>query len=538
MSVVLQFFKELGPIRLALAGLAAFIFILFFSIFVYKVSSSEMHILYSNLDIQDSNKIVQEIEGRDIPYELAAGGTTIKVPKEQVLKLRVSLAQDNIPNKGSVVGYEIFDKEESLGSTSFLQNVKLLRALEGEIIRTIESFDQIEKARVHLVVPKKELFSKERQEPRASVVLKLKGGKTLQKQEVDSISHLVASSVPELDVANITIVDTKGKSLKLSQKDNESGSYASNQNDERKIALENKYKRIIEDLLEKTLGTGKVNAQVNLEMNFDRVVSNSEYYDPDGSVLRSSQSIEDKERTPAGGGEDSQDASVANNLPGGAGGGEGGSNFATLSRTDETKNYEISKTVTNQIKDSGAVQKLSVAVLVDGTYKKDETGKDIYTPRTTEELSQIENIVKVAVGFSETRKDQLQVVNMPFTQDLADLEQEGMKDWIKDQLPSLIQTIVIATVTIVILIMVIRPIAIKAFDINKNDFQIDPMLKDQLDLAQATAGVSPDEMVNISKVSGTVVATAPENVIKINSSAETQTQETLMIIKRWLNEEG
>jgi flagellar M-ring protein FliF len=535
MSVVIQFFKELGPVRLAIAGFAALFFVLFFSMFVYKVSNSEMLILYSDLELQDSNKIVQELESRNVPYELSGGGTVVKVPSEQVLKLRVSMAKEGIPGKGSIVGYEIFDKEESLGSTSFLQNVKMLRALEGELVRTIENLEPVEKARVHLVVPRKELFSKERQEPRASVVLKIRGAKTLHKQEIDSISHLVASSVPELDVDNITIIDSKGKSLKLSHKEGESGTYASSQNDERKLALENKLKHTVEDLLEKTLGNGKVIAQVTLEMNFDRIVSNSEVYDPDGAVLRSEQSTEEKEKTPTGS-DDSLDVSVANNLPGGgAFDPENSGAFATVSRTDDTKNYEISKTVTSQIRDAGAVQKLSVAVLVDGTYVKGENEeKEVYQPRSEEELKKIENIVKVAVGFSPNRNDQLEVINMPFAKDMAELDEEGVDDWLREELPGILQTIVVAAVTLLIFIVVIRPIAMRAFDIRKTDFEINPTLKDQLGLSPKT-GSEDDVMINISK---SPTPTTPVTVSKINDSVEQHPQETLMLMRRWLNEEN
>jgi flagellar M-ring protein FliF len=509
--------------------------LLFFSLFVYKVSNKDMAVLYSDLDLQDSNKVVQELDTRNVPYELSAGGTVIKVPSDQVLKIRVAMAKEGLPGKGSIVGYEIFDKEESLGSTSFLQNVKMLRALEGELIRTIENLEPVEKARVHLVVPRKELFSKERQEPRASVVLKLKGTKILQKQEIDSISHLVASSVPELDVDNITIIDSKGKSLKLSHKDGETGGYASLQNDERKMNLEIKFKRTIEDLLERTLGNGKVIAQVNLDMNFDKIVSNSEIFDPDGSVLRSEQTSEDKEKTPTGS-EDTLDVSVANNIPGAGFSQDINSGYATSSKTDDTKNYEISKTVTSQIRDSGIIQKLSVAVLVDGIYEKDETGeKEVYQPRSEEELKKIENIVKVAVGFDPKRNDQLEVINMPFARDLAELDSDVVDDWLKEELPGILQTIVIGAVIFLIFIAVIRPIAMRAFDVRKADFPINPTIKDQLGISQKS-GPDDEVMINISRTS--LQPTTPMAVEKINDSVEQHPQETLMLIRRWLNEEN
>ncbi|NDB83416.1 MAG: flagellar M-ring protein FliF, partial [Alphaproteobacteria bacterium] len=391
MPIALQFLKEMGTTKRMILGSATILVILLVALMMYNVSSNEMSVLYSDLELQDSNKIVQELESKGISFEIINNGTGIRVPQKDVLRLRMSMAQEGLPGRGSIIGYEIFDKEESLGSTSFLQNVKMLRALEGEITRTIESLDQVDKARLHLVIPRKELFSKEKQEPRASLAIKLKGGRTLNKQEVDSISHLIASSVPELNVENITVIDSKGRSLKLGNRDDEAGSFSGAQNDERKAAYENKFKRVIEELLEQTLGAGRVKAQVNLEMNFDRIVSNSEVYDPDGAVLRSAQTSEEKERTSSGG-ESSSDVSVANNLPGGSSGSsESESGAATvISKVDDTKNYEISKTITNQIRDSGAIQKIHVAVMIDGTYILDEkTGKDTYQPRTQDELEKI-----------------------------------------------------------------------------------------------------------------------------------------------------
>jgi flagellar M-ring protein FliF len=539
MSVVIQFFKELGPVRLVMSFLALLLFILFFVFFIYKISSKNLVVLYSSLELQDSNKIVEELEARNITYELSSGGATIKVPEDQVLKLRVAMAESGVPGKGSIVGYEIFDKEESLGSTSFLQNVKMLRALEGELIRTIESLEQVDKARVHLVIPRKELFSKERQEPKASIVLKLKNSSNISKQQIESISNLVASSVPELDLSNITIVDTKGKSLKLASKENDTSGFSSN-NDERKIATENKFKRVIEELLEKTLGAGKVIAQVNLDMNFDRIVENSEVYDPNNQVLRSQQTIEENEKTPMGSGDDA-DVSVANNIGGGTDGSDS-SGFASISRTDDTRNFEISKVITNKIKDSGAIEKISVAVLVDGIYTSNEQGESQYQPRPEDEIKKIENIVKVAVGFSENRNDQIQVINMPFVNEMNQMEEEEFEDWIKDQLPGIVQTLVLAAVVVLIFVVVIRPIAIRVFDIKKNEAGIDTSLQDQLSFGGKAgsgqlAAEEQDPIINISKMP--IPQSTPSPVLsRVNDTVQQLPQETIVLLRRWLNEDS
>ena len=213
MQVIIQFFKEMSPIRLAATAITILTFLILFIIFVSRIGENEMSVLYSDLALQDSGKIVQELENRKIHYVAAGDGSIIRVHKSQVVNARIALAQQGLPSSGSVVGYEIFDKEDSIGATNFSQNVKLIRALEGELSRTISAFEQVERARVHLVMPQREIFSKERMEPRASVVLKFRGSKRLGKSEIDAISHLVVTSVPGLEMKSVTIVDTKGVAL-------------------------------------------------------------------------------------------------------------------------------------------------------------------------------------------------------------------------------------------------------------------------------------------------------------------------------------
>ncbi len=537
MPVVIQFFKDMNPVRLALAALGLLAFVILFVIFLSKISDKDMAVLYSELDLENSNKVIEELESKKVPYQLLADGAVIKVPSDQVTKLRVSLAQVGIPNKGSIVGYEIFDKEDSIGTTNFSQNIKFGRALEGELSRTISAIEQIDKARVHLVLPQKEIFSKERLEPRASIILKLKNNKTLNKGEIEAIGHLVVTSVPGLDIKNITIVDTKGKSLKLGTKDEE-GSFGNGQNEEYRIAYENRLKKTIEDLLEQTLGAGKVKAQVNVEMNFDRIVTNSETYDPDSAVIRSTQAIDEKERTPVGG-DDNLDVSVVNNIPPiGGNGDDQDTRFATIEKSDQTTNYEISKIIKNHISETGVVKNLSIGVLVDGNYKLNSvTGENDYTPRSKEELDKIANLVKVAVGFNEDRNDKIEVINMPFANEAIAFEEED-SSWLKDELPSIFQTLVFAIVVLLVLITVIRPIALKAFEVKRNG-----------DLADATLGdggfSSVDQLRSSIIEAGGAIAdvvkaerspTMETNTHKLNELIISYPQEAIIVLRKWLNE--
>ncbi len=552
MQVIVQFFKEMSPVRLAATAITIVTFLVLFTVFMSKISDGEMAVLYTDLDIKDSSKVAQELDNRNIPYKVLYDGTTIKVHKSEVVATRLVLAGVGLPTSGTVVGYEIFDKEDSIGATNFSQNIKLVRALEGELSRTIAAFEQIDKARVHLVMPQREIFSKEKMDPRASIVLKLRGGKRLGKSEIDAISHLVVTSVPGLEMRSVTIVDTKGRALKIGSAE-EGMEFASGKNEEIKIATENRLRKVIEDLLSSTLGAGKVKAQVAIDMNFDRIVTNSEIYDPDGAVVRSTQSTDEREQTPisSSGG---SDASVANNIPGGGGGDSDSSKFAIIEKSDQTTNYEISKTIKNHISESGAITKMSIGILVDGIYTTDpETGEVEYSERSQEDLDKIANLIKVAVGFDTDRDDKIEVINMRFSSDLDPFADED-SDWIKEELPNLFQTLIFAIVVLLVLITVIRPIALKAFEVRKMGLEAEGqegfdgqvamvMGPDGIPIpaAPATPGaaIGPNAITSVPGAGEAPEASSDrvDPVTKVNEIAEVNSQDMVNILRKWLNEE-
>lgn len=526
LAAFLNFVRQLGPLKLAIGGITILALLLLFVVYIFKISSTDMGVLYSGLDPNDRGRITTELDSRNVPYNIENDGDTIKVPEEKVLKMRLVMAGLGLPNQGSMVGYEIFDKEETLGTTNFLQNVKLMRALEGELTRTISSFDSVAKVRVHLVIPQREVFSKDRQDPRASIILKLKGQK-LTKTEVNSISHLMVTAVPGLDIKNITIVDTSGKSLKLGGEEENAfeGSSGGSTSEEYRVGYETRLTQTIEELLERSVGIGKVRAKVSAEINFDRVVTNSETYDPDSAVVRSIQSIEERERTPIAS-EDNLDISIANNIPGGGSNADALANqVATIDKTDETKNFEISKTVKSEIREAGAVRKISVAVLVDGTYKKnEETGENIYSPRTDSELKQIESLVKAIIGYSEERKDKVEIVNMAFMDDMNMLDAED--NWLRDQLPSLFQSLILAIIVILVFLTIIRPLALKLFKIS-DEAHSDQMIKLEDEVEE--------EEIEVSLVQKNVQA---HSVRKVSEVLDNHPDEALMVLRRWLNSGG
>lgn len=341
--------------------------------------------LYANLAPAEAGEVVDLLAAMDVPYRISAGGTSIQVPDRDAQAVRLKLASQGYPRDG-LVGYEIFDKN-NLGMTDFLQKVNFRRALEGEIAKSIMSLSEVSAARVHLVIPEARLFSKDQKQTTASVVLKLNG--TLSESQVSGIQHLVASSVEGLDVDHISLVDSRGKLL-TERTSGDADTRLSSSQMELRHSVESQLESKAQSLLDLTLGPNRSVVRVSADLNFDKAETSSENYDPDKVAIRSEE--------------------VQNAKPGTEG--DGGSQNATIT------NYEISKTVQHVVSAFGNVQRLSVAVMLDGTYTPPAEGAEdaapTYKPRTPEELQQIAAIVRTAVGFDSTRADKLEIVNMAF----------------------------------------------------------------------------------------------------------------------------
>lgn len=383
-----------------------------------RLSNPQMSLLFSGLDLADSSQIVQNLEGQNIPYELVGDGSTILVPQDQVSRLRMDIAAQGL-NTGGSVGYEIFDNQDNLGTTSFVQNINRLRALEGELARTINAIEMVASSRVHLSLPERRLFSNESRNGSASVFIKSRNGR-LGRGQIVAIQNLVAAAVPELNQESISIVDQQGTLLARGSSEAEIGGLATSL-EEKKVSLETRLRSQIEELISKTVGLGKVRAEVTAELDMKRTTSNSEIYDPDGAVVLSSTT---RERSNTNVDNAQTDAiSVANNLPN-AGIAENTDpqvqSQSNQSDTEEITNFSLSKTISTQVNEAGSVKKLSVAVLVDGRYEGGGTDADgnvvpaVYQPRSADEIAQIEELVKSTIGFDETRGDTVSVINMEF----------------------------------------------------------------------------------------------------------------------------
>jgi flagellar M-ring protein FliF len=406
-----DFVKGFGAARIAaLAGVAAAL--TFFFLYIFNViSEPPKAILFSGLEPREATAVVQQLEVLNVEYEARGDGGTLLVPADQVTTLRMQLAAEGLPAAG--VGYEIFDQTDTFGTTTFVQNLNRLRALEGELARSVRSLSGIDSARVHLVIPERQVFARDNQPPSASVVIKSRT--RLTRGQVSAVQHLVAAAVAGLNPSAVAIVDDTGQLLAGGAAAGSEADMAAGQ-EERTSGFEDRLRQRVENIVSSIVGPGRVRVQVSADMDFNRVTESSEVFDPDSRVIRSQQTVEQNssDRDPAS----TQAVSVANALPGAAVPAPPGEEAATSTstRTEETVNYEISKTTKTQVLEAGTVKKLSVAVVVDGSYTAGVDGARNYAARSPEEMTQITELVRSAIGFNEARGDQVQVTNMRFAE--------------------------------------------------------------------------------------------------------------------------
>ena len=555
MGSFLQTLQKLGPARLG-AIAVALIFVVGFFIFVAtRLTTPSMGLLYGDLDVKDSAQVVAKLDAMNVPYELRGDGTSIMVPQDQVARLRLTMAETGIPH-GASIGYEVFDKPEGLGTTNFVQGINEMRALEGELARTIGTISVVETARVHLVLPKRELFTRDRQEPSASIVLKIRGNTTLAKGQVAAIQNLVATAVSGLKPNHISIIDQNGNLLARGTDDPNQAFSGSSTAEEQRVAYENRLSRSVEDMLDRSIGFGHVRVDVNADMDFDKVTTNQESYDPDGQVVRSTQTMTEANQDNDAG---DQPVTVQTNLPDGqtAQGGAGAGTKSKHNRNEETTNYEITKKTTSQTREAGVVKRLSVAVLVDGTYKPGEKGVRDYQARSPEELAQLTKLVQSAIGYDEKRGDKVEIVNLRFAapDDEAAEPPAIFLGLNKADLFRASETLVLAIVAVLVILLVVRPLVTRALETAREtalaqqralaeqsmggaDALAGPMGMGALTGPGGTPGTGlaamddmEESMIDISQVEGRVRASSMK---KIGEIVEKHPEEAVAIIRSWM----
>ncbi|MEX0583859.1 MAG: flagellar basal-body MS-ring/collar protein FliF, partial [Sneathiella sp.] len=467
MNGINQLLQGLGTVRVIILGGVAVGLIALIMLMATRISSPDYALLYGGLEASDSAAIVSRLETENIPFKISGNGRDVLIPEDQVPLIRLKMAEVGLPNGGSV-GYEIFDNSDTFGTTSFVQNVNFVRALEGELARTIRALNNVSAARVHLVLPKREVFSRDKREASASIVLKLNGRGRLTDDQISAIQHMTASAVPSLSPSHISIVDENGNLLARGDGKDTPGTGMSSQTDFKRIAHESRLKEQIEQLLEKSLGPGNVRAEVSAVMDFDQRTIQSETYDPDSQVVRSSQLVEENSTSDDGIAADPA-VTVANNLPeAGADNGAGHSSKDASSRSEETVNYEISKTITTEVRESGPVRRLTVAVLVNGRTEVAADGTRTYEPLNEESMTQVSRLVKSAIGYNEERGDVVEVVNMPFAEVIETFsDEEIVTDEIfmgltKADLFKMGEMGVLVIVAMLALLLVVRPLLNRA----------------------------------------------------------------------------
>ncbi|MEN8165869.1 MAG: flagellar basal-body MS-ring/collar protein FliF [Pseudomonadota bacterium] len=372
-------------------------------------------LLFGNLAQQDAMEIAQALQQAGIDYRVDQSTGAVMVPSADLQEARMNLAGQGLPHSDSL-GFELLQQEAGLGTSRLVENARYQRAMEGELARSIMTLANVESARVHLATPKQSVFIRKRKVPSASVVVKLYSGRNLEKGQVDAITHLVAASVPELDVSKVTVIDHKGRLL--SRKDDSEQMNLTSSQFEYTRELEDHFKRRVEDILAPLLGEENLRAEVTAEVDFTLTEQTRENFNPDISALRSEQISEQQSRlsevqgVPGALTNQPPAAGTAPEQAGGDAGEETGTPLNSNKRA--TRNFELDKTISHTRLPSSTLRRLSVAVVVNDRLIKDAQGNEQTIQRTPEEIDRISNLVKEAVGFSLARGDSVRVINESF----------------------------------------------------------------------------------------------------------------------------
>ena len=534
MQSLVAFLKGLGAARLMAMVAVTTALIGFFAFVIMRVTTPQMTTLFTDLTSEDSSGIIKDLERQAIPFELRNEGAVIMVPKDKVTRLRMKLAEANLP-KGGGVGYEIFDKSDALGTTSFVQNINHLRALEGELARTIRAIDRIQAARVHLVLPERPLFAREAPEPSASIVVRVRG--SLEPQQIRAIRHVVASAVNGLKPQRVSIVDEAGRLLA----DGAGKEADIAVGEERRTAFEKRMRNEVEAIVSSVVGQGRARVQLTADFDYNKVTQTSDKFDPEGRVLRSTQTREESSLT----GENNGQVTVNNELPGNQANTTTPTARDQSKKSEETNNYEISRTTKTEVTEAGRVNRISVAVLVDGAYAKNEKGEMVYQDRSKEQLDRIATLVRSAIGFDQKRGDQVEVVNLRFAEapSVPPVVEPGgllgMLQFTKDDVMYFVELGVMMLLGLVVLFLVIRPLVKRILASDEVAAAISGVLsgpaasEEAAPAGQALLPSGAASAIDVATVQGQVHA---QSVHRVGELAERNPNETVAIIRQWLTE--
>lgn len=528
----------------ALAGGAAGVAAILVAVML-RLGGEPQALLYADLDLKEASEITTALETAGVKYEAKGDGSTIMVGRDEVASTRLLLSGQGLPTAGSV-GYEIFDEGSALGQTDFVQQLNRQRALEGELARTIRAIDGVSSVRVQLALPKRELFEETSEPPSASVVVGLARGQ-LAAEKVVSIRNLVAGAVTGLEPTRVTIVDDKGKMLADGSGDGSAltGPAAESARAEEELKL----RRKVQDIVEGVVGPGRARVNVTAELDLNRITTEQKTYDPDGQVVRSTQSSEEntQEQEP----NESGAATAAVNIPEGQ---EAPGIALSTSKSEgaqETTNYEISSTTRTEVQEPGRIKRLAVAVAVDGVTAPGADGKPgAYTPRAPEEMQRIDALVKAAVGFDTNRGDQVVVTNVRFAREADTVggteASNPLMGFDKNDIMRAVELAILGIVAALLIFFVARPM-LKGAGAGAPQIALAPVgaagllpaptaagaYDAPLDDPLALPGPDVDATLDIARIEGAVKASS---VKKVSEFVEKHPEQSVNILRNWLHE--
>nr|WP_277988623.1 flagellar basal-body MS-ring/collar protein FliF [Salipiger bermudensis] len=447
----------MGWKRLTVLGGAgvAMVFAMFFGL--SAVTTPDYVALYRDLSPAEAGRMVESLEQAGIRSRTDMAGTAVSVPGEDMARARMLLAGAGLPNDGTP-GWEIFDEASGLGMNTFMQRVNRARAMEGELARSIQTIDGVEAARVHLVLPEREPFSRERPRPSASVIVR--GSRQVGMRQARAIRSLVASAVPDLAPAQVTVLSATGETI-LSE-DGEAGSEASLQS--ARAQIEDRLGQRIAQILSARVGAGNARVQVSVDLTTERQVVREQTYDPDQRVVRSTETREEtrEDQTAAGG-----EVGVADDIPAALAADVPGNNRNTANSTNEIVNYEIGGTSSETVREPGDIEKVSVAVLVNGIYNVQDGGAVDYEERSQEELQRLEALVQSAIGFDEARGDSVEVVSlrfMDYSMDVGEPVSRSFAQTLTENTGTILRGVFALALVAAVLALGVRPALNRVFD--------------------------------------------------------------------------
>jgi len=525
--------RALGLWRLgALAGTALLVLALM-TWLIIRASQPVMGLLYADLEQRDAGQVIAALDRARVPYRIEGNGSRIMVPDDQVGRVRLSLAREGLPAGGNV-GYEIFDRNESLTTTPFQQDMNRVRAMEGELARSVATLAGVRGARVHLVLPRREAFSRERGDAQASVMLTMQGAQRLDREAIQAVLHLVSTAVPGLRPQNVSIVDSRGALLARGGQAL-SGPAAAASQEEMRRGQELRLARSVEEMLERSLGPGRVRAEATVDMDFDRVQITEERFDPDNQVARSQQSVQESSR-----GTEPAPTTVQNNLPGN----ENAPGSTQESRQEETTNFEIGRTTRSTTRDQPIIRRISIGVLVDGVWEPQASGPPQFRERSAEELARIATLVRSSVGFDERRGDKVEVVAMRFAEPPLPLD-SGERSFFDIAFTSstvarIIESALFALVALIAILLLGRP-AVKRLVTLAKPAQNNALASAAIGAAAlagagggglpAVTGADQDGMISLAMVQGQMRASS---INQLQQLIDSNPEQSLNVIRRWI----